>query len=246
MAGMTKNTPPWARLMRPTLSARRLRARLVRLAAALCVALAVFATLSVYSSMTATASITVASRAIARGSVITRKDVTVIEVPASIAVEGATRSVDDVVGSIAQIDIDEHQPFHPTLTRTAPVIPPGRSAIEVHVSNDVADLLPGDTISLVSAVGCTTRNDIIPEPSANADDGTADPTDPDGTGGPAAGSETVEQRQGPCTLTNQALVMRPASVDDSGDTTIEVAVEPDAAVRVMASADAGAIVAVEQ
>ncbi|MBT1173707.1 SAF domain-containing protein [Bifidobacterium sp. MA2] len=221
---MTKNTtPPWARVMRPTLSGRRIRARLVRLAAALIAGLAVFVTLSSIGAMTATTSVVVASRDIARGSVIRRRDVTMVEVPASAATETALTAIDDVVGSVAQIDIGEHQPMYPSLTRDAPVIPPGRSALELKVSNDVSDLLPGDVISLVSAVGCA--------PAETAEH---------------LGEVGGEEKEGLCTLTNQALVMGRPATSDSGVVTIEVAVEPDAALRVMNSADVGAVVAVQQ
>lgn len=223
MAGMTKHTPPWARLMRPTLAGRRTRARLVRLAAALTAGLAVFITLSALGSMTATAEVVIASHDIARGSVIRRKDVAVIEVPASAAVEGALTDADDAVGMVAQIDIERDQPLYRTFARETPVIPPGRSALDVEVSNDVSALTPGDVVSLVSAVGCT--------PADQAE---------------ILGESGGEREEGLCTLTNQALVMGRPTTDDSGTTTIEVAVEPDAALRVMNSADVGAVVAVQQ
>lgn len=219
---MTKNTPPWARLMRPTLYGRRIRVRLVRLAAALCVGLAVFVTLSAFKAVTATVSVVVASRSIERGSVIGRKDVTILEVPASQAFADAMTRTDDAVGLVAQVDIGTNQPLYAPLVRDAPVIPRGRSALEVKVSNDVSMLLPADVVSLVSAVGCAAgQSDILD----------------------AHGSDDQPEL---CTLTNQALVMGRAVTEDSGVTTIEVAVEPDAALRIMESAEAGAIVAVEQ
>ncbi|WP_181162457.1 MULTISPECIES: SAF domain-containing protein [unclassified Bifidobacterium] len=217
---MTKNTPPWARLMRPTLYGRRIRVRLVRLAAALCVGLAVFVTLSAFKAVTATVSVVVASRSIERGSVIGRKDVTILEVPASQAFAEAMTRTDDAVGLVAQVDIGTNQPLYAPLVRDAPVIPRGRSALEVEVSNDVSMLLPGDVVSLVSAVGCAAgQSDILDSP---------------------------DDQPELCTLTNQALIMGRAVTEDSGVTTIEVAVEPDAALRIMESAEAGAIVAVEQ
>lgn len=223
MADMTKHNPPWARLMRPTLSARRMRARLVRAAAALTAGLTVFLTLSTIGAMTATTEVVVASHDIERGSVITRKDVTILEVPASATVANVPSDAGEVVGMVAQIDIERDQPIHRSLARKAPVVPPGRSVLEVKVSNDVSALTPGDVVSLVSAVGC-----------APADQATI------------LGEVGGERREGLCTLTNQALVMGRPTTDDSGSTAIEIAVEPDAALRVMNSADVGAVIAVQQ
>ena len=209
--------PPWARLTRPTLAARRARARLARLAAVCCVVTAAAIVAALLNSLVATTDVVVASHGLRRGDVIGADDVTVVVAPHSPVVARAFSQVEDVVGRIAQNDVEPSQPLFPTNARDVPVVPSGRTVLQVGVSNDVSTLVAGDTVRLVSAVGCDT----------GADGGMAD--------------ESTDASS--CTLADEALVMARARHDGAASV-VTMAMAPEAAVRVMASAELGAIVAV--
>lgn len=203
--------PPWARLARPTLAARRARARLMRVACALCAVIALVSAYALLDAMTATTRVAVAAHGLRRGDVIRASDVMMLEVPVSPAFDGAFTSVGEASGLVAQTDLKEFQPLFPTNARHAPVVPAGRTVLEVTVANDASMLIAGDVVSLVSAVAC---------------------------------GETDDART--CVLSDDALVMRRASVDGngSGASVVPMAMTPQAALDVMASSELGAVVAV--
>lgn len=203
--------PPWARLARPTLAARRARARLMRVACALCAVIALVSAYALLDAMTATTRVAVAAHGLRRGDVIRASDVMMLEVPVSPAFDGAFTSVGEASGLVAQADLKEFQPLFPTNARHAPVVPAGRTVLEVTVANDASMLIAGDVVSLVSAVAC---------------------------------GETDDART--CVLSDDALVMRRASVDGngSGASVVPMAMTPQAALDVMASSELGAVVAV--
>lgn len=241
MAGMTKIDLPWARLTRPTLAARRARARLVRLATALCVGLAVFTVLAVMHSMVATTTVVVAMHAITRGSVIGDDDVVTLEVPLSPAVRGAISSTDDAVGSIAQTDLVHNQPLFPTNARDSPVVPDDHTVLEVTVSNDAARLIAGDRVSLVSAVGCSADEGATGESAmGEATDGHTE------TANESTEDSGADDDARLCTLAHDALVMGRATKapDGTGNARVSLAMRPGAAMKVMESAELGVIVAV--
>ena len=116
--------------------------------------LSVLVTLSVMTSSQRTTTVVVAAQAIKRGATIRTQDVTVMEVPSSAITRDALQSSEEAVGKIAQIDIEANQPLFPTNARDAPVVPPGHTVLDVTVANGVAALCVGDTVSLMSSVGC--------------------------------------------------------------------------------------------
>ncbi|WP_162178974.1 SAF domain-containing protein [Bifidobacterium stellenboschense] len=227
---MRMSDAPWARLTRPTLAARRARARLARLAAVVCVIAIAVASVLLVDALVATTDVVVAAHALRRGDVIGADDVVVVETPRSPVVAGAFGHVDDVVGRVAQTDLEERQPLFPTNARDAPVVPSGRTVLEVAVANDASTLVAGDSVRLVSAAGC----------ASSIAEGT-------GTGGGETGNVGAGGADEPaCTLAGDALVMSRARRDENGGGTsvIAMAMTPEAAARVMASAELGAIVAV--
>ncbi len=151
---MKKITLPWAQLASPTLTGRRQRARLGRIGVAMFACLSVLATLSVLTSSQRTITVIVAAHDIKRGATIRTQDVAVMEVPSSAITRDALQSSEEAVGKIAQIDIDTDQPLFPTNARDAPVVPSGHTVLDVTVANGAATLYMGDTVSLISSVGC--------------------------------------------------------------------------------------------
>ena len=154
MDDMKKITLPWARLASPTLAARRQRARLGRMGVAVFACLSVLVTLSVMTSSQRTTTVVVAAHVIKRGATIRAQDIAVMEVPSSAITHGALQSSEAAVGKIAQIDIDPNQPLFLTNARDAPVVPSGHTVLDVTMANGVTALLAGDTVSLMSSVGC--------------------------------------------------------------------------------------------
>ena len=151
---MKKISLPWAQLASPTLAGRRQRARLGHIGMAVFACLSVLVTLSVMTSSQRTTTVIVAVHAIKRGATIRTQDVAVMEVPSSAITRDALQSSEAAVGKIAQIDIEANQPLFPTNARDAPVVPSGHTVLDVTVANGVAALYVGDTVSLMSSVGC--------------------------------------------------------------------------------------------
>ena len=96
----------------------------------------------------------VAARSIRRGDIILAADVQLADMPVSAAGPSWTGNIEDVVGKVAQIDIEAADPISTHMARDAPVAPTGTTVIEVRLASSVDDVLAGDQVRLVSAVGC--------------------------------------------------------------------------------------------
>ncbi|MBM6700013.1 flagella basal body P-ring formation protein FlgA [Bifidobacterium pullorum subsp. saeculare] len=217
-------SPDGGRQVPDGLRRRRMRAGLTRAAAAACAGLAVFLTLQCVLGTVETMPVVVATRALERGATIAAGDVAVARTPRSPAVEGAAHDDAAVVGMVAQTAVERGQPLYPTAIRASPVPPDGHTVLEVRVASDIAALTPGDHVSLASAMGCAD--------AASASEAHAQ--------GDAQGAAE------PCVLTDRALVMARPSKDEDGGVggMVSLAMPPGAALAVMATQEAGAIVAV--
>ena len=136
---------------RGSLRRRRMADALRRLTAALCVGLAVLFGLEAVLAVVETEPMVVAARSIRRGDIILAADVQLADMPVSAA---GTGNIEDVVGKVAQIDIEAADPISTHMARDAPVAPTGTTVIEVRLASSVDDVLAGDQVRLVSAVGC--------------------------------------------------------------------------------------------
>ncbi|MBT1163499.1 SAF domain-containing protein [Bifidobacterium felsineum] len=197
-----------------------------RVAAATCAGLAVLFALETVTAHIATVPVVVATRHIAHGSTIGLSDMAIRYFPPSAASDSMLSSVDDVVGHIAHIDITVGDPILAHMARTAPVVPEGTTVIEVRLTSSVDELLAGDTVQLVSALGCETDAAGTNED----DDSNAD--------------------HAHCVLADAALVM---GINKTADTSytdgrqlVSFAMDPDAAARVMRHQESGPIMAVMQ
>lgn len=181
-----------------------------RVGAICCLALALLTALAAVESMTATVTVVVAIRALTRGDTILADDLTVMEMPAAPAFDGAFSSTADAAGLVVQSDVGSGQPLYPTMARASPVAPDGHGVLEVAVANDASSLIAGDTVMLVSAVGC--------------------------------GQDEPQ----PCVLAEEALVMTRAEPTREGasGSLLTVAMPPEELLKVMSSAQLGAIVTV--
>ena len=133
---------------RGSLRRRRMADALRRLTAALCVGLAVLFGLEAVLAVVETEPMVVAARAIRRGDIILAADVQLADMPVSAAGPSWTGNIEDVVGKVAQIDIEAADPISTHMARDAPVAPTGTTVIEVRLASSV------DQVRLVSAVGC--------------------------------------------------------------------------------------------
>ena len=139
---------------RGSLRRRRMADALRRLTAALCVGLAVLFGLEAVLAAVETEPMVVAARSIRRGDIILAADVQLADMPVSAAGPSWTGNIEDVVGKVAQIDIEAADPISTHMARDAPVAPTGTTVIEVRLASSVDDVLAGDQVRLVSAVGC--------------------------------------------------------------------------------------------
>ena len=204
---------------RGSLRRRRMADALRRLTAALCVGLAVLFGLEAVLAVVETEPMVVAARSIRRGDIILAADVQLADMPVSAAGPSWTGNIEDVVGKVAQIDIEAADPISTHMARDAPVAPTGTTVIEVRLASSVDDVLAGDQVRLVSAVGCEG----------------ADCTPAVSTGGG--------------TLAENATVMNVGKPDAIGalggnDRLVSFAMPPEAAAKVMELQQAGAIMAV--
>ena len=136
---------------RGSLRRRRMADALRRLTAALCVGLAVLFGIEAVLAVVETEPMVVAARSIRRGDIILAADVQLADMPVSAAGPSWTGNV---VGKVAQIDIEAADPISTHMARDAPVAPTGTTVIEVRLASSVDDVLAGDQVRLVSAVGC--------------------------------------------------------------------------------------------
>lgn len=237
-----------------SLQRRRRSHDLRRAMAALCTGVAVFAALCCMLAATATRQVVVAVRPIRRGQTVEAAALRVIEVPASAAFDGALGALEDG-GGIAQVDIAEGQPLYDSMIGAMPAVPEGFTAVEVRLASVATALVPGDEITLASAAGCaderaddTSRDDgahDAPQEAESDDDGMRPGADaPQGTDAP-----DHRPRDQPCTLVAMAVVLAlPSDVgtaDAYGETPPSLLAMPaEDALRVIASQEAGALVAV--
>lgn len=139
---------------RGSLRRRRMADALRRLTAALCVGLAVLFGIEAVLAVVETEPMVVAARLIRRGDIILAADVQLADMPVSAIGPSWACNIEDVVGKVAQIDIEAADPISTHMARDAPVAPTGTTVIEVRLASSVDDVLAGDQVRLVSAVGC--------------------------------------------------------------------------------------------
>ena len=125
---------------RGSLRRRRMADALRRLTAALCVGLAVLFGIEAVLAVVETEPMVVAARSIRRGDIILAADVQLADMPVSAAGPSWTGNIED--------------PISTHMARDAPVAPTGTTVIEVRLASSVDDVLAGDQVRLVSAVGC--------------------------------------------------------------------------------------------
>ena len=126
---------------RGSLRRRRMADALRRLTAALCVGLAVLFGLEAVLAVVETEPMVVAARSIRRGDIILAADVQLADMPVSAAGPSWTGNIEDVVGKVAQIDIEAADPISTHMARDAPVAPTGTTVIEVRLASSVDDVL---------------------------------------------------------------------------------------------------------
>lgn len=103
---------------------------------------------------------------------------------------------------------------------SAPTVKAGDTVLDIAVANSISDLIPGDTVSLVSSAGC-------------------EPDEQEGADGQATA----------CTLADHATIMAAKAKQSGGEDErdlLTVALNPQSAIRVMKAGESGPIVAVHR
>lgn len=152
-------TPPTHGLLRR----RRMLHAARRCIAAFCAGLAVLFGLGTVLAQVQTAPVVIADRPIARGEIISSADIRVELLPVSTVGSSYATDAGEITGLIAQIDIAVNDPISTHMARDAPLPPTGTTVIEVRLASNPDDLLPGDSVQLVSAVGCAGEDCVLAE-----------------------------------------------------------------------------------
>lgn len=153
-----------------TPNGRRRSTRLHRVLASVCAGLAVFAALQSVRLSFATQPVVVTTQAIAKGDSIERGTVELRSIPFDDSLHDAIHTIDDAVGSIAQVDIGKNEAVMAPMARASPTVPQGHTSVEVRLASATDGLLPGDRVTLSGAMaaglGITDDSNASGDPSA--------------------------------------------------------------------------------
>jgi hypothetical protein len=235
----------------PTLKQRRNTRRIRTVLGALCVGLAVFFALQSIMGTLSTKSAVTATHNISRGHTIRISDTKQVQIAESPGLSTVFSSSEEAKGLVAQVDIAAGSVIVQSMVRKTPVIPHGDTVIDVRMSGSQTSLIPGDEVSLVGSAGCeSVPNPIAQQPDQQpdqnnntnpADTGTDEQPSNDATnanrGTPDSRSAPMESTGQTCTLAPKATVTGNSQRDSGGVTTLQLAMPPQDASRVMAVQD---------
>ncbi|MCH4209039.1 flagella basal body P-ring formation protein FlgA [Bifidobacterium sp.] len=139
---------------RTTLHRRRVLLGLRHALIALLTGLSVLFGLQAVSSSHQMRDVVVAARTLKEGARIRASDVEIRQVPETEPWPGVVRLPADVIGLYAQIDIEAGQLIAGAMARSPPVVPAGFTVVRLQLAADSSRMRPGDTVSLVSSLGC--------------------------------------------------------------------------------------------
>lgn len=171
----------------------------------------------------ATQPVVVVTQTIARGNTIERETVALRNVSFDDSLRGAFHSIDDAVGSIAQVDIPKNDVLMGAMARDAPTVPQGHTSIEVRLASSADGLLPGDKVTLSGAMASVA--DMQPD-IADVHESPDDPLD-------------ARLR----TLSSNALLTAKPSKDTQGNITAIFAMPPEEAAVVLQAQACSAVIA---
>lgn len=127
-----------------------------RVVAALAAALCVAGIVGVAQAPPPAGEPVVAARApIPVGHRLTEDDLTLVDVPPHLITDSALRGLDDAVGAVTAVALDEHQPITGHALLRGGTAEDGRALVPIRVADDDLRslLIPGTTASLVVALG---------------------------------------------------------------------------------------------
>ncbi|SCC79852.1 Chaperone for flagella basal body P-ring formation [Bifidobacterium commune] len=235
----------------PTLKQRRNMRQIRTVLGALCAGLAVFFALQSIAGTLSTKSAVTATHNISRGHTISISDTKQVQIPESPALSAVFSSDEEAKGLVAQVDIAAGSVIMQSMVRPTPMITHGETVIDVRMSGSHTSLIPGDKVSLVGSAGCeSVPNPIVQQPDQRPDqDSNADPADAgtdeyppndvsnDNRDTPDSRSVPMESTGQTCTLAPKATVTGNSQRDSGGVTTLQLAMPPQDASRVMAVQD---------
>lgn len=175
-----------------------------------------FAALQCVMATVRTQPAVVATHAISRGTVIEADALAVRDVAQDSALTDSFRSVDDVIGRFARVDIVENSLVLRSMARDSPSVPKGYTIITVRLASSVGEMTVGDAVTL----------------SGTTLDGT--PYD--------ESQESVTPMLHE--LATEAVLIEAATKDSSGADTAVFAMRPEEAAAVLRAQQYSAIIAV--
>lgn len=158
----------------------------------------------------------VATHAISRGDVIEADAIAVRDVAQDSSLTDSFRSVDDVIGRFARVDIVENSLVLRSMARASPPVPKGYTIITVRLASSADEMTVGDSVTLAGAA---------------LDDMSCDESQ---------GSDTPMLHE----LATEAVLIETASKDSNGADAAVFAMRPEEAAAVLRAQQHSAIIAV--
>lgn len=158
----------------------------------------------------------VATHAISRGNVIEADAIAVRDIAQDSSLTDSFRSVEDVVGRFARVDIVENSLVLRSMARDSPSVPKGHTIITVRLASSASEMTVGDTVTLAGTTLDGTPYDESQE----------------------SGTPILHE------LATEAVLIETASKDSSGMDTAVFAMRPEEAAAVLRAQQYSAIIAV--
>lgn len=175
-----------------------------------------FAALQCVMTTVRTQPAVVATHTISKGNVIEEDAITVRDIAQDSALTDSFRSVDDVIGRFARVDIVENSLVLRSMARASPSVPKGYTIITVRLASSADEMTVGDTVTLAGTTLDGTPYNESQEP------------------------DTPILHE----LATDAVLVEAASKDSSGMDTAVFAMRPEEAAAVLRAQQYSAIIAV--
>lgn len=144
---------------------RRRRIHLGRkLAASLCLGMAIFFLLQIIGGVVGHTSIILAAKPIARGDRVDSTMIRSVSLPSSWRLPGSFSSLNQPLGQVAHIRIEEGRPLLDVMLGGEPLEPPGTTPVQLYLTSSVDSLVPGDQIKILAPGDCQVHQIRPPAP----------------------------------------------------------------------------------
>lgn len=125
-----------------------------RLTASLCLGTAIFFLLQIIGGVVGHTSIILAARPIAPGDRVDSTMIRSVSLPGSWRLPGTFSSLNQPLGQVAYIRIEEGRPLLDMMLGGDPLEPPGTTPVELYLTSSVDSLVPGDQVKILAPGDC--------------------------------------------------------------------------------------------